>query len=246
MYPLLGLSLGLYYNLTFFGAAALPLPEAVSLLAPLLYYLSGCIHLSPTGQASAWVLAFLVAGLTWLCCLELVARRAGFRPSLSVVASPALLLLPAPWMAWLHGPTWSGFLQACLVRRFTLTPLELSGATEHLSTLMLTLGSIAAGVAFWQWHRAADSKLGLALTTWMAAHLLALLAVVGLSYPLRLVVGQVSAVAVGHCGLTGEQAAVLTAPHLHAEGHQLVRAMRGHLHRQPGHSGGGVLMAGSG
>lgn len=256
LYPLLGLSLGLYYNLTFFGAAALPLPEAVSLLAPLLYYLSGCIHLSPAAQASAWISAFLVAGLIWLGCLELVARRAGFRPGLGVVASPTLLLLPAPWMAWLHGLTWSEsstalvvaeqFLQACLVRKFTRTPLQLAGATEHLSTLMLTLGFVAAGVAFWQWYRAASSHLNRALTTWVVAHLLAVLAVVGVSYPLRFVLGQVGAVAVGATGLAGHQAAVLAAPDLDAEGHQFVRGMGRHLHRQPGHRGGGVFMAGSG
>ncbi len=246
LYPLLGLSLGLYYNLTFFGTAALPIPEAVSLLAPLLYYLSGCIHLSPAAQASAWMAAFLVAGLIWLGCLELVARRARFRPSLGVVASPALLLLPVPWMAWLHGPTWSAFLQACLVRKFTLTPLQLAGATEHLSTLMLALGFVAAGMAFWQWYRVASSELSRALTTWVVAHLLALLAVVGVSYPLRLVLGQVGAVTVGGSGLAGDQAAVLAAPDLDAEGHQFVRGVGWHLHRQPGHRGGGVLMAGSG
>lgn len=192
------------------------------------------------------MLAFLVAGLTWLGCLELVARRARFRPSLGLVASPALLLLPAPWMAWLHGTTWSGFVQACLVRKLPLTPLQLANATEHLSALMLTLASISAGLAFWLWYRAAGSKLSRALTTWVLAYLLALLAVVGVSYPLRLILGQVGAVAVHGTELTGHRNAVLAAPHLNAEGHQLIRGVSWHLHRQPGHRGGGVLMAGSG
>lgn len=181
--PLLGVSLGLYYNLTFFGAAAVPMPEPVSLLGPLLYYLSGGIRLQPSLQAAFWVIAFAVAELIWLGALELAARRRGFSPNLGVVASSALLLLPAPWMLYLHGTGPQGFslgncLEACLVRRFGLSPLSLQNATEGLSSIMLTLGCLAVLLATRQWYQAAGRQAGRAVVTWVGAALAALVMVV--------------------------------------------------------------------
>lgn len=176
LYGLLGFSLGLYYNLTFFGAAALPMAEPVSLLAPLLYYLAGSVHLAPGPQALAWIGSFLLAGWFWLAALELLTRRPAVRGTL---LSPALLLIPIPWLLYLHGAgpagfSWQTCQQAILVRKFGLTPLQLDALTGGLGPVMLALGALAGGLGLVAWWRA-----GRRLAHYGLALLAALVAVVG-------------------------------------------------------------------
>lgn len=159
LYPLLGVALGLYYNLTFFGAAALPMPEPVSLLGPMLYYLAGSVHLPPREQAIAWVASVALAGILWLAALFFMATREGRRVPWRTVLSPALLLLPAPWLVYLHGTgprgfSWDACFTACLIRKFGLTPLELEQAVTGLGPLMLALGAVAGGLGLYGWWTA--------------------------------------------------------------------------------------------
>lgn len=182
LYGLLGLSLGLYYNLTFFGAAAMPMAEPVSLLAPLLYYLAGSVHLAPGPQALAWIGSFLLAGWFWLGALELLTRRSA---AWGTLLSPTLLLPPIPWLLYLHGAgpggfSWQTCRTAILVRKFGLTPLQLDASTTGLGTVMLALGALAGGVGLFAWWKSGRRPAHYAL-----ALVAALVAVVGTAAAIR-------------------------------------------------------------
>jgi len=134
----LAVSLGLFYTVTYYGRAAVPLPYPAALLAPFFYYLSLSSRLSAEAQAAWWVLSFMAAGWVWVGTLWALARRVGLSANvegifLSVALGAIPLLLPAPWVGWAlaqtpAGASWAQFIAACLRQEFTGSPAALAPA----------------------------------------------------------------------------------------------------------------------
>jgi hypothetical protein len=132
----LAVSLGLFYVVTYYGRAAVPLPYPAALLSPFFYYLSLSSRMSAEVQAAWWVLSFVAAGWVWIGTLQTLARRMGLSAnvggiSISVALGAAPLLLPAPWVGWAlaqtpAGASWEQFVAACLRREFTGAPVALT------------------------------------------------------------------------------------------------------------------------
>jgi hypothetical protein len=132
----LAVSLGLFYTVTYYGRAAVPLPYPAALLSPFFYYLSLNSRMSAEAQAAWWVLSFVVAGWVWIGTLRAWARRVGLSVnvgsvSFSVALGAVPLLLPAPWVGWAlaqtpAGASWEQFIAACLRREFTGAPVALT------------------------------------------------------------------------------------------------------------------------
>lgn len=132
VYGLIGLSLGLFYDVTFFGRAAWPLPHPLALTAPALYYVSLSYGLDQAQKSVWWLAAFPVAGGLWLLSGWLAAKvmrakvTAGDLLRASLLGALPLLVL-CPWLVWTHaltphGPTWTQFLRACEFRDFGPQP----------------------------------------------------------------------------------------------------------------------------
>ncbi|NPV46758.1 MAG: hypothetical protein HPY69_07360 [Armatimonadetes bacterium] len=132
----LGLSLGLYYTITYYGRALLPLPGYVALGAPFAYYVAVVEDYSTVVQAWLWMLCFPLAGLLWRLGVAYVPGlvsaeyRAIRRPFGSVTARLGLscwpLLLPIPTLAWHVGRpeghwAWADFVSVCLRHRNVYT-----------------------------------------------------------------------------------------------------------------------------
>ena len=178
----MGVSLGCYYNYTFFGRAAGPLPQPVSAGGGVFYYLLVAAGDTQTVQAWLWVACFVVAGWVWLGSVAAVCRASTGRwPRDTLRASLRGLLpvcLPLPYLAWCHamtpsGPTWHQFVDAALYRSFHDVP---SGLTPLYTALaLLGLGLEARGLATangWSGRRTSAILLGGAV---LSAVILALL-----------------------------------------------------------------------
>jgi hypothetical protein len=120
-----GLSLGLYYTITYYGRALTPLPGLVALGAPFMYYVAVDERFSTVYQAWLWMACFPVAGALWRLALAQAPRLFGERPlrfrdvtaRLWHVSWP--LLVPIPLTAWLVSRpsghcSWSDFIAVCL------------------------------------------------------------------------------------------------------------------------------------
>ncbi|MBI5832540.1 MAG: hypothetical protein HZB16_09575 [Armatimonadetes bacterium] len=146
----LGLCLGCYYNYTFFGRAAGPLPQPVASAGAMLYYLFVAAGDTQVVQAWLWMLCFPLAGWIWLGSLWVVGRRLGgacrglVRASLAGIVP---LLLPLPYLLWRHaltpnGPSWAQFQQAALYRRFDTVPAGLPALFVPLAVVGLALEAV--------------------------------------------------------------------------------------------------------
>lgn len=143
----LGVSLGLFYNYTYFGRAAVPLPHPTALAGSFFYYIALPQDYDAAAQAVLWVLGFPAAGWLLLGCLAAAARAGRLWSFADLLRSHLLglapLLLPLPWLAWLHatgpgGVSWQQFLAACLHRSFAVTP-------PYLNPLFLGLAAVGLG-----------------------------------------------------------------------------------------------------
>lgn len=148
----LGLSLGLYYTITYYGRALVPLPGSVALGAPFMYYVAVDEQYNTVVQAWLWMLVFPVAGLLWRLTL-VGASRVGAKvanpeapPTALAEVSARLwhacwpLLLPIPLLLWLVGTpsgrwSWPDFLAVCLRRQNVAAPTWL---TPLMMALALT------------------------------------------------------------------------------------------------------------
>ena len=147
---LLGLSLGLYYTITYYGRALLPLPGFVALGAPLMYYVAVDERFSTVYQAWLWMICFPLTGLVWRLTLSFLPRLlrqpgptfAAVSARLWHVARP--LLLPLPLLAWLVASpaghcAWSDFIAVCLRRHNVADPGWLAPVMMALAVLALGL-----------------------------------------------------------------------------------------------------------
>jgi hypothetical protein len=148
---LLGLSLGLYYTITYYGRALLPLPGFVALGAPFMYYVAVDEQYSTVVQAWLWMLVFPLAGLLWRLSLVHVPRLAVLRGGPARVTLGGVsarlwhtcwpLLVPIPFLTWIVGcpsARWSSpdFIAVCLRRQNV-------GAPAWLTPLMMGLAIVA-------------------------------------------------------------------------------------------------------
>ena len=135
----LGLSLGLYYTITYYGRALVPLPGFVALGAPFMYYVAVDEQYNTVVQAWLWMLVFPVAGLLWRLSLVGVSRYAAKAADLEVHPTRLAeicarlwhtgwpLLVPLPLLTWLVGTpsgqwSWPDFIAVCLRHRNADSP----------------------------------------------------------------------------------------------------------------------------
>ena len=167
----LGLSLGLYYTITYYGRALVPLPGFVALGAPFMYYVAVDEQYSTVVQAWLWMLVFPVAGLLWRLSLvgasKYAARAADLevRPTRRRLGEVSVrlwytcwpLLLPVPLLLWLVGTpsgrwSWPDFIAVCLRHRNVDSP-------GWLTPLMMALAVVAFALevrAVWRVLRGTD------------------------------------------------------------------------------------------
>lgn len=139
---MLGLSLGWYYTVTYFGRVGWPMPSVETLGALLLYYFS-VINAATEIQALHWMLVFPLSGLLWTSIVSLMLRPSERLPRLAwrLALCSLPLWLPAPYLMYLAGQTGEGWelarMVAVALRRGTLAPWP------WLSPVYLALGIIA-------------------------------------------------------------------------------------------------------
>lgn len=157
----LGLSLGMYYTVTYYGRAAIPLPGFVALGAPFQYYVLVDEQQDTVIQAWLWMACFPFVGLLWRGTLALLGRcmRLPVRGKAlagAVWATTWPLLLPIPALVWMLGQAdagglqWEAFVGACLRRQFVanaawLTPVYFALALVALALELRALWRLAAG-----------------------------------------------------------------------------------------------------
>lgn len=191
----LGLSLGLYYTITYYGRSLLPLPGAVALGAPLMYYMAVDGEYSTVIQAWLWMICFPLAGVLWRLAVVIVPRfasaecrtaRLSFRPvaaRLGLACWPLLLPLPAlavyvgrPEGAW----RWADFVAVCLRHRNVDVP-------SYLPAVMMAL-AVAACVlevsAVWRLLPGEDRLRKAAVLALTCVFLVASVVLVGLGLAL--------------------------------------------------------------
>jgi hypothetical protein len=104
----LGLSLGWYYTVTYYGRSGWPMPIPDACATLLLYYFS-VLNVSTGVQAVHWMIAFPAAGILWVASLWILAPRFGEpRPSFSSLllrmsAANAPLVAAGPFMTYVAG-----------------------------------------------------------------------------------------------------------------------------------------------
>lgn len=152
----LGLSLGLYYTITYYGRALLPLPGFVALGAPFMYYVAVDEQCNTVIQAWLWMAIFPLTGLLWRTGLAWVPRVWGkanleVRPTRSetdLEVRPTRcywpLLVPIPLLMWLVGRpggqwAWSDFIAVCLRRQNVDSPTWLTPLMMALAVLAFAL-----------------------------------------------------------------------------------------------------------
>lgn len=180
----LGLSLGLYYTITYYGRALAPLPGAVALGAPFMYYVAVDERYGTVEQAWLWMAVFPVSGLLWrlaVACCPLAARL----PRLSLAAVSARLwhtvwplLVPLPLLAWIVAtpsgrPSWPDFIAVCLRRQAV-------GSPRWLMPLLLAFALAAAALelrALWCLLPGSTGRKLLSLGLAAAVFILAVVAV---------------------------------------------------------------------
>jgi hypothetical protein len=139
----LGLSLGLYYTITYYGRALTPLLGTVALGAPFLYYVAVEERSSTVYQAWLWMLCFPVAGLLWRLALAQAPRLFRYAPlpfrDVTAKLWPLCwpLLLPIPLAAWLVAQ--GGFIAVCLRQHNVASPPWLPWLFVPLAVLALAL-----------------------------------------------------------------------------------------------------------
>lgn len=151
-YLLASLSVALFYNITFFGHALVPLPSPVALTGPFFYYLAGFNHTSPQAQVIWWILSFILAGGFWLLSLSLGARilKVRLRVLPIIPLTSLLYLLPFPWLLWVHGqspegPSLIALQESILIRKGLYW--QVTGVESFLNIVFFILG---LGASFWQ------------------------------------------------------------------------------------------------
>jgi len=151
----LGLSLGLYYTITYYGRALTPLPGAVALGAPFMYYVAVDERFSTVYQAWLWMLCFPVAGLLWRLALAQAPRLFRQTPLRFRDVTARLwhvcwpLLMPIPLTAWLVARpsghcTWADFIAVCLRQHNVGSPAWLPWLFMPLALAALALEARAA------------------------------------------------------------------------------------------------------
>lgn len=154
----LGLSLGLYYTVTYYGRALVPLPGFVALGAPFMYYVAVDEQHSTVIQAWLWMLVFPLAGLLWRLTLVYVPRLlpgaavSEDRPArlkLGEVTARVWhtgwpLLAPIPLLMWLVGTpsgrwSWPDFIAVCLRRQNVDVPTWLTPLLMALAVAAFAL-----------------------------------------------------------------------------------------------------------
>jgi len=139
----LGLSLGLYYTITYYGRALTPLPGLVALGAPFMYYVAVDERFSTVYQAWLWMLCFPVAGVLWRLALAQAPRLFGQRPRRLREVTARLwhvswpLLVPIPLTAWLVSR--GGFVAVCLRQHNVDSPAWLPPVLMPLAVVALAL-----------------------------------------------------------------------------------------------------------
>lgn len=172
-----GTAAAMYYNVTYFGAARVPLLEPVCLVGAVGYYLLLPPSFDPVAQAWLWVGCFVLASWLLVACWSWFARRLGLRDVGLIVRSLLLgqlpIVAPSLWLAWAMAgpglPSWSRFVAACLHREFALElpwlawlygPLAVAAVGLELWSLarelgwsrafaLVSAGSAAAAGLFW-------------------------------------------------------------------------------------------------
>ena len=142
----LGLSLGWYYTVTYYGRSGWPMPTPDVCAALVLYYFS-VLNVATEGQAIHWLLVFPVAGTLWVTApWALAPRFCGSRPPFdrtlfwfSLTSIP--MIVPAPWMSFVAGATPDGFVWHHMIlvalRRAFVSPWP------WLTPMYVTLGCIS-------------------------------------------------------------------------------------------------------
>jgi hypothetical protein len=131
----LGLSLGMYYTVTYYGRALLPLPGFVAMGAPFEYYLIVGEVQDTVAQAWLWMSCFPAVGLMWRGALWAVAKLGRVTVTSRAIVAGMWhcswpLLVPAPFLLLALGSgddgfSWHALTDACLRRRSMASPVML-------------------------------------------------------------------------------------------------------------------------
>ncbi len=151
-----GVSLGWYYTLTYFGGQGWPLPTPEDLGACLMYYFS-VLNVRTEIQAIHWIVVFPVAGLLWSGVLTWTAPFAGGRRGdaprvcLGIALAALPLAAPLPFLTWFAGQVDGRFefarMMAVALRRGWRMP------PDWLSPVVLMLALVGLGVQWWVYRR---------------------------------------------------------------------------------------------
>lgn len=190
VWSMLGLSLGWYYTVTYFGRVGWPMPSVETLGALLLYYFS-VINAATEIQALHWMLVFPLSGFLWTGIAWIFLRPNESLPRLAWLLSLCSLplCLPAPYLMFLAGQTGEGWdiarMLAVALRRGNLAPWP------SLSPTYLALGLVALSLHMRILRRASQPPWPIFLRNLLAACLVYVVAVALLgsllSFPLRAV-----------------------------------------------------------
>jgi hypothetical protein len=152
----LGLSLGWYYTITYYGRTGIPVPTPESCAALILYYFS-VLNVATEVQAVHWMLVFPAAGALWTAALVVLAPRFGaprpaWWPALRRLALCSLpLVIPGPWLMYVAGTTDAGFewsrMIAVALRRGGVSPWP------GLNALYVGLGIIVVALEIFAYRR---------------------------------------------------------------------------------------------
>lgn len=170
-------SVALFYNITFFGQAVLPLPSPLVTGGCLLYYLAGFNQTAPLLQVLLWIASFLVTAGLWLAALH---KFLGARQLARLSLASLSLVLPLPWLVWVHaataeGPRLEALVQAILVRKGLYW--NSSGSEPVLNAVFWALASLSLGLELWLLKRDTELDWMPLLVRWGACAIALLLAV---------------------------------------------------------------------
>jgi hypothetical protein len=188
----LGVGLGWYYTITYYGRTGLPMPSPEACASLVLYYFS-VMNVETWIQAIHWLAVFPLAGILWVSSLTVTApffggRRVEYGWTLTRFAVTTLpLAAPTPLLAYWAGQTGHGFSFG----RMIAVALRQAGCPSWswLSPVFIALGGAALAWQIYVYVKVFDLKGRKAVLHYLVSAILLVLLSCGVgtfaSFPLR-------------------------------------------------------------